>query len=245
MPPKGAIERLRERIARRSIERHLARHPHLVPREWIVDAFHRLWYDAPDTWQRNEFLGFGIKQLPFDLQIYQELVVSLKPRFVVQTGVSQGGSIVFFAAMLDLIRAPKEAIVVGVDIALTESAQRIDHPRVKLIEGSSIDEATLAKVRATIEPVKGGPSIVSLDSDHTAPHVRRELELYAPLVPVGSSLVVEDTNIDGHPVLPHLWPGPLDATDDFLKTHPDFERDDRWRRNLFSFHQGGWLRRAR
>jgi cephalosporin hydroxylase len=209
----------------------------------LIDLFHRKYYAGPNTWHVNTFLGHTILQCPLDLQIYQELIFRLKPAFILQTGIFGGGSLLYFASILDLMKASPETIVIGVDIEIQEAAKTIDHPRIRMIEGSSTDPATIEKIKSILPASRG---MVTLDSDHSEAHVTRELEIYRQFVEVGSYLVVEDTNINGHPVFAAFGPGPYEALQKFLPNNPDFVQDnDLWQRHLFSHHQYGWLKRIR
>ena len=183
------------------------------------------------------WLGRPIIQYPQDIVIMQELIWTLKPDLIIETGIAHGGSLVFSASMLELNAAchgPAGAEVVGVDIDIrAHNRAAIEaHPlsrRIRMIEGSSVDEDIVAQVRRHVD----GKScvLVMLDSNHTHDHVLKELEHYASLVTVGSYCVVFDTVVDDLPAEMYSdrpWgPGgnPKTAVHQFLQSHPEFEID--------------------
>jgi cephalosporin hydroxylase len=178
------------------------------------------------------WLGRPVVQLPTDLVALQELVWSVRPDLVIETGVAHGGSLIFYASLLELMGGTGR--VVGVDIEIRpHNRQAIEqHPlsrRIDLIEGSSTDQAVVSKVR---ELAMDRPNVmVVLDSDHTHRHVLKELELYSSLVGKGGYLVVLDTVVEDMPAesFPDRpWgPGnsPKTAVWEFLRQNSRFKQD--------------------
>jgi cephalosporin hydroxylase len=158
--------------------------------------------DASNSGQYSynfSWMGRPIIQYPQDMIAMQEIIWELKPDLIIETGIAHGGSLIYYASLLELIGKGE---VLGIDIDIREHNRReIEaHPmfkRIKMIEGSSIDENLVAKVK---EMAKGKQTVlVSLDSNHTHEHVLRELQLYAPFVTPGSYLVVFDTIVEDLP----------------------------------------------
>ena len=178
------------------------------------------------------WLGRPIIQFPQDILALQEIIWRVKPDLIVETGIAHGGSLVFSASILELIGG--DGLVVGVDIDIRDhNREAIEaHPmarRIKMIQGSSVDEAIVMKVR-DLARGKQRPLVV-LDSNHTHQHVLRELQLYSPLVRKGSYLVVFDTVVEDMPM--EAFPdrpwgkgnNPKTAVHEFLQTNDRFRVD--------------------
>jgi cephalosporin hydroxylase len=204
-----------------------------------IDAFHDLYYNGLPgegyIFQRTSWMGVPCLKCPFDLWTYQEILHQLRPGLVIETGTDLGGSALFIAHMMDLVGYGE---VVSIDIA---PAARPVHPRIRYVLGSSIEPSVIAGI---VENRPEEVRMVILDSDHSEAHVSRELELLSPHVTVGSYLIVEDTNINGHPTYPTFGPGPWEAVQAFLRSHPEFVVDNSREKFLLTFNPGGFLKRV-
>ena len=178
------------------------------------------------------WLGRTIIQIPEDIIAMQELIWQVKPDLIIETGIAHGGSLIFYASMLELIGGDGEVLGIDIDIRELNRVEIEKHPmfkRITMIQGSSIDGVIVKQV---YKLAKGKKRIlIVLDSNHTQDHVLKELELYAPLVKKGSYLVVFDTAIEDIPE--DLFPdrpwgkgnNPKTAVWEFLKTNDRFEID--------------------
>ena len=178
------------------------------------------------------WMGRPIIQYPQDIMAMQEIIWQVKPDLIIETGIAHGGSLIFYASMLELLG--KDGRVVGIDIDIrTHNRFEIEkHPMVKRItmfEGSSIDDEIVERVRDLAKDKKS--VMVVLDSNHTHGHVSDELRLYSPLVTIGNYCVVFDTIVedlpdDSFPDRP--WGkgnNPKTAVWEFLKENDSFEID--------------------
>jgi cephalosporin hydroxylase len=205
----------------------------------VTAGYHRLYYESGEaggTWKDTRFLGVTTWKVPLDLWVYQELVWELRPGLIVETGTAHGGSALYLATLCETVGRGE---VVSVDIG--HWPDRPAHPRLTYLTASSTDPEVVAEVAERARDA--GTVLVVLDSDHSRDHVLAELRAYAPLVTPGSYLVVEDTNVNGHPVYEAFGPGPMEAVQDFLKERDDFEVDRSREKFLFTFNPGGWLRK--
>ncbi|AFY83101.1 cephalosporin hydroxylase family protein [Oscillatoria acuminata] len=203
------------------------------------------------------WLGRPIIQYPQDIIATQELMWSVQPDLIIETGIAHGGSLIFSASMLELNAAcggPQDAEVLGLDIDIRQHNREAieNHPmfkRISMIQGSSIDPEIIKQVKAKAADKK--KILVCLDSNHTHDHVLAELEAYAPLVSVGSYCVVFDTVIEDLPddlFDDRPWGignNPKTAVWEYLKTHPEFEIDKSIQHKiLITVAPDGYLKRV-
>jgi cephalosporin hydroxylase len=198
------------------------------------------------------WMGRPIIQYPQDMIAMQEIIWDIRPDLIIETGIAHGGSLIYYASLLELIGKGK---VLGIDIDIREhNRQEIEkHPmfkRIEMIQGSSVAAETVEKVKAFARNY--ATIMVVLDSNHTHDHVLQELQAYASLVSVGSYLVVFDTIVEFMPngYLPgRPWgkgDNPWSAAQTFLKEHPEFEIDKAISNKLLiSVAPDGYLKRVR
>ena len=229
------------------------RHIELMAADEELHRLTREWFAAGSKYEYSyhfSWLGRPIIQFPQDIVAMQEIIWRVQPDLVIETGVARGGSLIFSASMLEILGGDR--LVVGVDIDIRPHNRRAieEHPmfkRIRLVEGSSVDEGVFAEVRALAEGRKR--VVVILDSNHTHEHVRRELELYSPLVTRDSYMVVFDTVIEDMPE--DFFPdrpwgrgnNPKTAVWEFLKANDRFEIDREFQNKLLiTVAPDGYLR---
>jgi len=202
----------------------------------VVDKFHWLFYNS-GVWENTYWLGSKCLKCPLDLWVYQEIISDLKPDIIIETGTYKGGSALFLASICDLLG---KGITITIDI---EKQITPKHERIKYVIGSSTDKQIINEIKYLINNKES--IMVILDSDHSKEHVLKELKIYSEFVSVSSYLIVEDTNINGHPVLPNFGSGPMEAVDEFLKNNISFIRDKNKEKYFLSFNPRGFLRRVK
>jgi cephalosporin hydroxylase len=117
------------------------------------------------------------------------------------------------------------------------------HPRIQYLLGSSTAPDIVEKVKSVIGP--NDKVMVVLDSDHRKEHVLKELQIYSKIVTKGSYLILEDTNVNGHPVWPGFGPGPAEALQEYMQSHSDLETDKSREKFFVTFNPNGYLRKVK
>jgi len=238
---RGEFELLRRRFARKMDQNRSLKARALALK---IEAGHQYYWVHQFNWMGEPFL-----QLTTDLMAFQEIIHRYRPEFVVEIGVAWGGSLLMYATLAPHVGIKK---VVGVDVFIPRDLRRrlAAKPRLArylhLIEGSSVEESTVRRVKRLVG--RSRRILVILDSNHTEAHVLRELELYTPLIGKGGYLVVGDTVIEHQPparLRPRAWGkgnNPATALKKFLAADSRFVRDRELEAKLlFTNMPGGYL----
>lgn len=208
-------------------------------RNSIINQFHKLFFDGAETdkpWSQLAWLGTATLKCPCDLWIYQEILVETRPDLIVECGTYMGGTAHYLASLCDLLHCGR---VITIDVEVQDS--RPPHPRITYLLGSSISPLIVNQVSTAIKP--GERVMVILDSDHHYDHVLQELTIYSKIVTSGCYLVVEDTVVNGHPILSDHGPGPMEAVTKFLETNHQYVPDHNREKLILTFNPGGYLKR--
>jgi cephalosporin hydroxylase len=196
------------------------------------------------------WLGRPIIQYPQDIIATQEIIWQVKPVAIIETGIAHGGSLIFYASMLELLGGDGHVLGIDIDIRAHNRAEIERHPlfkRITMLQGSSIDDQIVRQVYAFARDKQR--VLVVLDSNHTHDHVRKELDFYAPLVTKGSYLIVFDTVVEDMP--DRFFPdrpwgrgnNPKTAVQAFLAANDRFEVDREIERKLLlTVAPGGYLK---
>jgi cephalosporin hydroxylase len=201
------------------------------------------WYHETNVWKHVSYRGVRTLKLPSDMWNYQEIISQHGVEWVIETGSRHGGSAIFFADLLRNLGRPGR--VFSIDYQPELDPRAAADPDVQFIVGDSADPAIVEQVMGRL-PAERKPVFLILDSDHSAPHVLRELKAWVPHLRTGDYLLVEDTIVNGHPVRPQHGPGPLEAIRAFRSEHPGLLAHDGEREGKFgaTFALEGYYRRT-
>ena len=207
----------------------------------VVNQFHKLYYTSKNfdkTWGSTSWLGIPTQKCPLDAWIYQEIIFEIKPDVIIECGTKYGGSALFLASICDLLN---QGEIITIDIE--DKKDKPQHKRIKYLLGSSTSEEIIKQVKELIG--NKNKIMVILDSDHSKEHVLNELKIYSAFVTKESYIIVEDTNINGHPVAPDFGPGPMEAVRQFLKENQSFVIDRSTEKFYMTFNPDGYLKRIK
>lgn len=205
-------------------------------RQQIIDAFHRLYCSSYSSLTRPTWLGQVAQKCPLDLWIYQEIIFETIPDVIIECGTCEGGSALFLAQVCEMVGTGK---VIAIDnMRFANSPQ---HPRLQYIYGDVLSRRIFKKLGELVDP--DDRVMVILDDDHTRDHVLTEMRVYGQLVTKDCYMIVEDSNIHGHPAGLQHPEGPYEAIEAFMLESYDFVIDSEREKFLMTFNPNGFLKR--
>jgi cephalosporin hydroxylase len=187
---------------------------------------------------KSTYWGIPTLKNPVDFWVYQEIIYSIRPDYIIEIGNYMGGSTLAFAHMLDNLGNGE---VIGLDIDHAMLAEiATSHPRIEFIQGDA--KESIGFVQDKI-PEKSKVLVIE-DSSHEFNNTLAILQLSSSLVSIGSYFIVED-GICRHGLDVGPKPGPYEATVEFLKECNAFEIDRSREDFIITWNPCGYLKRIR
>jgi len=210
---------------------------------FIVRKFRSSVYNVIDVYSALDFafsfqaFGVSIKpsQVRYEVAKLLEVVAKLKPKVVLEIGTAGGGTLFLFTRVADL-----EAKIISVDlpggpfgggyprwkIPLYKSFSR-GGQKIYLLRRDSHDPRTLEEVKRILDSEK--VDFLFIDGDHTYEGVKRDFEMYSPLVREGGIVAFHD-----------IVPGPSEYVGGVPKFWGEVKMKYKYLEIVEDWHQGGY-----
>ena len=195
----------------------------------IFDDFHIAFFDKV---KMSYWIGQPCQKYPIDLFNYQELIVETQPDIIIECGTNQGGTAFFLSSILSLMgKTNGKVLTCDVQDIRTQKVKELGD-KIIFYHGSSISEDIVTKIKSHIK--ERDRVMVVLDSDHRCYHVLEEMKIYGELVTKDCYMIVEDSDLNGHPIYPSYGAGPFEAIEIYMREHNNGKFiNDKIRENMY------------
>ena len=203
--------------------------------------YHKWYYERDKVWTGTRFLGITTMKSVSDMWNYQEIISDIKPAFIVEFGSFAGGSAIYFNMIGRAVNPDIKVLSVDIDHGLLDPRVK-EYPEIEFLESSSTEKSVIRRI-ADMRAAHPGRAFFILDSDHSKAHVLNEMLGIRNVLQASDYVIVEDSNVNGHPVARNWGPGPFEAMDEYFLRYPDdYIRDtEREQKFAFTFATNGFL----
>ena len=198
----------------------------------IGDAYHRWYYDT-EVWKSTTFLGLPCLKSVSDMWGYQEIISRLKPDLIIEFGTFSGASALYFSIIKQSVNPNGIVLTVDTDHS-NVPPMLMQSQAIKFMTCSSTSPEVADRI-TKLQQEFPGPIFSILDSDHSKEHVLNEMLSLRNILKPGDYMVIEDSNINGHPVYPEFGDGPMEAILAYQEMYPDDYESDKESEDKFGF----------
>jgi cephalosporin hydroxylase len=200
------------------------------------------WFYTSCVWQTNTYCGILTLKSPEDMWNYQEILSERRPSLIIEFGTFMGGSALYFANVMQNFGSPYRILTADPTDHVTSSLVK-SHPNIERIMEKSVTEKVYNRI-LDLQKEFPGQIFCILDGDHSAENVYDELKMLSSILKKGDYVIIEDSNLNGHPVPVDMKvPGPWEAFDQYKRDFPnDYIQDlEREKKFGWTFATDGYL----